>query len=296
MNAASPVIAGSQVFISASYKTGGALLNLPGGGVAWSSQNLSTHFNTAIYKDGYLYGFDGRNEPDASLVCIDVKTGKVMWRVNPEWDEFLTFDGEPRKAHLGIFRGTLLWVDGKFLCLGEMGHLLWLDLTPSGYKELARAWLFPARETWALPVLSRCVRGILVVIALGLAVVFAIAIQLDPYQGGEPWRMGTHTQLGLPPCTFKTLTGLPCPSCGMTTSFALLVRGDVINSARANFVGTLLAVVCLLAIPWGVTSLVRGRLLFVRSLEWALTWVVGIFLTLLLVRWAIVVGPQFFHH
>jgi len=78
-----------------------------------------------------------------------------MWRVNPEWDEFLTFDGEPRKAHLGIFRGTLLWVDGKFLCLGEMGHLLWLDLTPSGYKELARAWLFPARETWALPVLSR---------------------------------------------------------------------------------------------------------------------------------------------
>ena len=45
-------------------------------------------------------------------------------------------------------------VDGKFLCLGELGHLLWLDLTPTGYKELARAWLFPARETWALPVLS----------------------------------------------------------------------------------------------------------------------------------------------
>ena len=45
-------------------------------------------------------------------------------------------------------------MDGKFLCLGELGHLLWLDLTPSGYKELARAWLFPARETWALPVLS----------------------------------------------------------------------------------------------------------------------------------------------
>jgi len=158
VNAASPVVIGNQVFVSASYKTGGALLNLPptgGYNVAWKSADLSTHFNTAIYKDGYLYGFDGRNEPDASLVCIEVKTGKLMWRVNPEWEEFMVIDGSQRKGRLGTFRGTLLSVDGKFLCLGEMGHLLWLDLTPSGYKELARTWLFAARETWALPVLSR---------------------------------------------------------------------------------------------------------------------------------------------
>ena len=30
-----------------------------------------------------------------------------------------------------------------------------MDLTPKGYKELSRAWLFAARESWALPVLSR---------------------------------------------------------------------------------------------------------------------------------------------
>jgi outer membrane protein assembly factor BamB len=158
VNAASPVVAGNQVFISASYKTGGALLNLSPDGkfnVAWTSQEIGTHFNTAIYKDGYLYAFDGRNEPDASLVCLEWKTGKVMWRVNPEWEETITFDGKEQRKTLGTFRGTLLWVDGKFLCLGELGHLLWLDLTPQGYKQLSRAWLFPARETWALPVLSR---------------------------------------------------------------------------------------------------------------------------------------------
>jgi outer membrane protein assembly factor BamB len=157
VNAASPVVVGNQVFISASYKTGGALLNLlPNGGqsVAWTTQDMSTHFNTAIYKDGYLYGFDGRNEPDASLACLELKTGKVMWRVNPEWEETLVVNGTEHRQTLGTFRGTLLWVDGKFLCLGEMGHLLWLDLTPKGYKEMARAWLFAARETWALPVLS----------------------------------------------------------------------------------------------------------------------------------------------
>ena len=50
--------------------------------------------------------------------------------------------------------GTLLYVDGRFLCLGELGHLLWLDLSPTGYKELARTWLFAARETWSTPVVS----------------------------------------------------------------------------------------------------------------------------------------------
>jgi hypothetical protein len=30
-----------------------------------------------------------------------------------------------------------------------------MDLSPKGYKEIARAWLFQARESWSLPVLSR---------------------------------------------------------------------------------------------------------------------------------------------
>lgn len=153
VNAASPVVVGNQVFISASYRTGGALLDvLPDGShkVAWTSAEIGTHWNNAVYKDGYLYAFDGRNEPDASLVCVELKTGKVMWRATPEWGE--TING--RTEHVSTYRGTLLSVDGQFLCLGELGHLLWLDLTPKGYKEVSRTWLFAARETWSLPVLS----------------------------------------------------------------------------------------------------------------------------------------------
>ena len=56
---------------------------------------------------------------------------------------------------MSIYRGSLLAVDGSFLCLGELGHLLWIDLSPKGYKEISRTWLFPARESWTLPVLSR---------------------------------------------------------------------------------------------------------------------------------------------
>lgn len=158
VNAASPVVVGNQVFISASYRTGGALLNiLPDGGykTAWTSPEIGTHFNTAVYKDGYLYAFDGRNEPDASLVCVELATGRVVWRETPEWEEKFTIQGTPRTERLSTYRGTLLSVDGAFLCLGELGHLLWLDLSPKGYKAVKRAWLFAARETWSAPVVSK---------------------------------------------------------------------------------------------------------------------------------------------
>jgi hypothetical protein len=142
-----------------------------------------------------------------------------------------------------------------------------------------------------LPARGARVRGGLAGIAIGLTAVFGVALWLDPYQGdGSARRMETHRQLGLPPCTFYGVTGVPCPSCGMTTSFALLVRGDVGNSLRANAVGTLLAAFGLVLIPWCVTAALTGRTLFVRSLERAFTAVVLIFLGLMLARWALVVG------
>lgn len=142
-----------------------------------------------------------------------------------------------------------------------------------------------------LPVHGPWVRGSLAGLALGLTAVFGVALWLDPYlPDGSPRRMATHRQLGLPPCTFYAVTGLPCPSCGMTTSFALLVRGDVVNSARANAVGTILAAFGLVLAPWCLVAATTGRTLFVRSLERAVTVVVLAFLGLMLLRWAVVIA------
>jgi hypothetical protein len=143
----------------------------------------------------------------------------------------------------------------------------------------------------AIPVLRGWVRGGLVGMALALIAVFAVAAWLNPYNpDGSALSMATHRQMGLPPCTFYKTTGLPCPSCGMTTSFALLVRGDMRNSLRANAVGTLLALFCLMLIPWCLASVACKRTLFVYSMERALTCLVFIFLSLMLLRWAIVLG------
>src|SRR5262245_12806460 len=96
----------------------------------------------------------------------------------------------------------------------------------------------PDRPLLAIPVLGRRVRLAVVGIAAGLVLLFAVAAWLDPYgPDGQPLAMGTHKQLGLPECNFVRLTGLPCPSCGMTTSFALLMHGDLAASLQANPVG-----------------------------------------------------------
>ena len=140
----------------------------------------------------------------------------------------------------------------------------------------------PPRARWF-------VRAVLFAIAVTLTGVFAVAVYLDPYNpDGSPRTMATHTTLGLPPCNFVALTGgKPCPSCGMTTSFALLVRGDVGASLRANWVGTLLAAFWAGLLVWSVASGLVGRHLFIppgRG-ELVTTVVVGAFLVLMLGRW-----------
>ena len=103
----------------------------------------------------------------------------------------------------------------------------------------------------------------------------------------KPRTMATHTQLGMPPCNFVVLTGKPCPACGMTTSFALLVRGDLSASLRANWAGTVIAVLWALTLVWAVASGIAGRMLFIprgRG-ELILTAIVGVVLVLMLGRW-----------
>ncbi|MSQ96555.1 MAG: DUF2752 domain-containing protein [Gemmataceae bacterium] len=137
--------------------------------------------------------------------------------------------------------------------------------------------------------IHRWIRAALIALTIPWIIVFVIATQLYPYEDGEPLRMGTHQQLGLPECTFKAKAGIPCPSCGMTTSFSLLIHADVWNSLKANFAGTGLATFGLLFIPWALASAFFGRFVFVRSLEMLVFRLAIVFLVILFGRWAVVV-------
>jgi hypothetical protein len=82
-----------------------------------------------------------------------------------------------------------------------------------------------------------------------------VASRLTPNAAG----MGTHQQLGLPPCTIVMFWGMRCPSCGMTTSWALATHGRLLAAAQANAGGLLLALVAATMGPWSLVAGLRGQ-------------------------------------
>lgn len=98
-------------------------------------------------------------------------------------------------------------------------------------------------------------RVLLALIACGLLCLFVVALRLEP----DPRGFGTHQQLGLPACQFRSLTGLHCPHCGMTTSFSNIVRGRFDAAWQANPLGIPLFTVLALSVPWCLATSVAGR-------------------------------------
>jgi hypothetical protein len=84
--------------------------------------------------------------------------------------------------------------------------------------------------------------------------VLAVAVAIEPDARGY----GTHTQLGLPPCGFRLLTGSVCPGCGLTTAFAHGIRGEWSLAASANPLGLALFFVVCSSIPISITAALRG--------------------------------------
>ena len=105
------------------------------------------------------------------------------------------------------------------------------------------------------------VRGPAGVLCVALLAGFGLAGWLSPSPAG----LGTHQQLGLPPCSARVLLGVPCPGCGMTTSFSHFVRGQWASSLKANAGGFVLAVVSALAVVWAAGTAWRGRSAVVRD-------------------------------
>jgi outer membrane protein assembly factor BamB len=128
VNASNPVVAGDRVLITECYGVGSALLNVRPGGcdVVWKDnpdarfKRLECHWNTPIHVDGYVYGSSGRHTNQAELRCVELESGKVMWR-------------QP-----GLSRSSLTLADGHFIVLTEYGQLLLVRVSPKGYEEVGR--------------------------------------------------------------------------------------------------------------------------------------------------------------
>jgi outer membrane protein assembly factor BamB len=128
VNAASPVIAGDLIFVSATYETGAALLRVKDDALSdlWSSDEaMSNHYATSVLHNGVLYGFHGRQEFNPSFRAVDLNTGKVRWSE----DRFRA--------------GTVTLAADKLVILRETGELVLADASPQAFRPIARAQILP---------------------------------------------------------------------------------------------------------------------------------------------------------
>jgi outer membrane protein assembly factor BamB len=154
VNAMTPVVDGNQVLISSAYfRSGSVMLRMePGNRVfaeMWKGLGLEMHWSQPMLLDGHLYGFSGRNEPDAVLRCVEWATGKVKWERNERWPAH-SAEQPP------VFgRGSFLLAEGRLIALGEGGLLGMFEPTPAECRELGR-WQVPSMKypCWAAPILS----------------------------------------------------------------------------------------------------------------------------------------------
>jgi hypothetical protein len=98
-------------------------------------------------------------------------------------------------------------------------------------------------------------RLLAVAISLACLAVLVTAALLTPNPNG----FGTHEQMGFAACSWLNIFGIPCPFCGMTTSFAWFVRGNIAASLWVQPMGTLLAWIAVASVWGGLYIAVTGR-------------------------------------
>ncbi len=146
VNASNPLIVGNRVLITECYGFGSALLKIAAGKKSetiWTDgekerddQTLRCHWNTPVHVDGYVYASSGRHENEAELRCVELATGKVIWK-------------EPN-----LERCSLTLIDGHFLCLRERGDLMLIKVNPKKFEPVAKWQTELDFPSWGAPVVS----------------------------------------------------------------------------------------------------------------------------------------------
>ena len=139
VNAATPLVIGDKLFVTASYNIGAELRQLSGSSARqlWANdETLSSQYNTPVEHNGYLYGIHGREDAGAAeLRCIELASGKVKWS----------------RAGFGCAHAIL--AGDKILLVGVRGKLTLIAANPSKYEELGSGNL-GRHDLRALPALA----------------------------------------------------------------------------------------------------------------------------------------------
>ncbi|MGC4006219.1 MAG: PQQ-binding-like beta-propeller repeat protein [Pirellulales bacterium] len=127
VNAATPVVVGDHLLLTASYGVGAAWVKLSEDKLTleWKDDDLlSSQYTTPIAHRGLLYGIHGRQDVGvAELRCVDPVAKKVLWKEE------------------GFGTANMILADDKLIVVKTDGEGLLVEPTGERYKLLAKATL-----------------------------------------------------------------------------------------------------------------------------------------------------------
>ena len=144
-----PVLIGDVILASAAYDVGAYFYRMSKEGnnikateFVEADQVLQNHHGGIVAVGDHFYFTTGGNSGVRLLVCVEAKTGKIIWQN--------TWNG-------GNSKGSLTYVDGVLILRSESGEgeIVMVEPTPAGYKELGR-FEQPDRSnlnSWTYPVI-----------------------------------------------------------------------------------------------------------------------------------------------
>jgi len=133
VNAASPIVAGDDVFLSSAYGVGAARIRLgeerePS--LVWHSRRMRNKVSGCTLHAGYVYGFD-----ESMLACVSFEDGAEAWRVR------------------GLGMGAVAVAGDRLLVLTSSGELIVAEATHEEFRELSRTKALEGGVYWTTPVL-----------------------------------------------------------------------------------------------------------------------------------------------
>jgi outer membrane protein assembly factor BamB len=129
VNAATPIVVGNTIFVSAEYGPGAGALQFDGTKLVdlWVSNDvLSNHYATSVFHEGTLYGYHGRQEFGPIFRAVDLQSGKVLWST-------------PRFG-----AGSVTLAGNRLVIVRESGELLLAAASPKSFQQIAAAQVLPA--------------------------------------------------------------------------------------------------------------------------------------------------------
>jgi len=123
-NTNSPIIKGNEIFVSKGYDQYGVMLRVDSQNNTikeiWRSSVMDTHHGHYVFEGDYIYGTNWITNSQGNWVCLDWKTGDVMY--NEKWHT----------------KGSIVFADGLLYCYEERGgNLALVRPTPKKFDIIS---------------------------------------------------------------------------------------------------------------------------------------------------------------